>query len=293
MLYQGAEVTRSLSNLIKYPFVNMQGKEAVVINNNKEDAKFVPFQDKKITIKTISEIEAEKVLRANKMEEESEDEEESAEFKAGLNVTNFDELFSEQQKKAEEEADQLKEQAKEEAAKIRDEAVVAAEAARSRGYEEGKEEGYNEGIELARQEITQREEELAEQERRQREELAECISSIEEKYVDIVISLVKKLTGVVIEGKEDLILYLIKRAASELEASENYRIRVSSDDIYFLESHRAELSDSLGEDSFLEFVEEKGLEKGQCIIETDSQMADCGFETQLNTLIYDLKMLVR
>lgn len=292
MLYQGAEVTRSLSNLIKYPFVNMQGKEAVVINNNKEDAQFVPFQEKKVKIKTISEIEAEKVLRANKIQEETE-EEDAVEFKAGLNVTNFDEIFSEQQKKAEEEVAQLKKRAKEEADRIRDEAVIAAEAARSRGYEEGKEEGYNEGIELARQEIAQREEELAEQERRQREELNECVLSIEEKYVDIVISLVKKLTGVVIEGKEDLILYLIQRAASELEASENYRIRVSSDDIYFLESHRAELSDSLGEDSFLEFVEEKGLEKGQCIIETDSQMADCGFETQLNTLIYDLKMLVR
>lgn len=293
MLYQGAEVTRSLSNLIKYPFVNMQGKEAVIINNNKEEAQFVPFQDKKVKIKTISEIEAEKVLQAGKVQEDAEDEEETAEFKAGLNVTNFDELLSEKQKEAEEEADHLKEQAREEAARIRDEAVVAAEAARNRGYEEGKEEGYQEGMELAKQEIAQREQELAEQERNQKEELTECILSIEEKYVDIVISLVKKLTGVVIEGKEDLILYLIQRAASELETSENYRIRVSSDDIYFLESHRTELSDSLGEDSFLEFVEEKGLEKGQCIIETDSQMADCGFETQLNTLIYDLKMLVR
>ncbi|MCM1246484.1 MAG: FliH/SctL family protein [Roseburia sp.] len=282
-----------MSNLIKYPFVNMQGKEAVIINNNKEEAQFVPFQDKKIKIKTISEIEAEKVLQAGKVQEDAEDDEETAEFKAGLNVTNFDELLSEKQKEAEEEADHLKEQAREEAARIRDEAVVAAEAARNRGYEEGKEEGYQEGMELAKQEIAQREQELAEQERSQKEELTECILSIEEKYVDIVISLVKKLTGVVIEGKDDLILYLIQRAASELETSENYRIRVSSDDIYFLESHRAELSDSLGEDSFLEFVEEKGLEKGQCIIETDSQMADCGFETQLNTLIYDLKMLVR
>ena len=62
MLYQGAEVTRSLSNLIKYPFVNMQGKETVVIDNNPEGAEFVPFRDKGVKIKTISEIEAEKAL---------------------------------------------------------------------------------------------------------------------------------------------------------------------------------------------------------------------------------------
>ncbi len=64
MLYQGAEVTRSLSNLIKYPFVNMQGKETVVIDNNSEGAEFVPFREKGVKIKTISEIEAEKALLA-------------------------------------------------------------------------------------------------------------------------------------------------------------------------------------------------------------------------------------
>lgn len=42
----------------------------------------------------------------------------------------------------------------------------------------------------------------------------------------------------------------------------------------------------------LDLVEEKGLEKGQCVIETQSQMVDCGFQTQLDTLIRDLKMLV-
>ena len=102
----------------------------------------------------------------------------------------------------------------------------------------------------------------------------------------------RKLTGVIIEDKDDLILYLIRTAAQELEPSENYRIRVSSDDIYFLEARRAELLDMIGEDVFVEFVEEKGLEKGQCIIETDSQMVDCGFQTQLDMLVRDLKMLV-
>ena len=96
-----------MSNLIKYPFVNMQGKETVVIDNNSEGAEFVPFRDKGVKIKTISEIEAEKALlhaagdsagEAAAASESAGKSEDSGEFKAGLNVTNFDELFQQHQK---------------------------------------------------------------------------------------------------------------------------------------------------------------------------------------------------
>ena len=286
-----------MSNLIKYPFVNMQGKKAVVIDNNDEDAaKFVPLRDDKIKIRTISEIEAEKaLLRKNDEEAEENSAGDSAQegsFQSGLPVTNFDELLQEHTKEAENRADEIVEAARKQAEKIKDEALIAADAARASAYEEGKNQGYEEGIAAASQEIQQREEELAEAARQQREEFASCVAAIESKYVDIVVSLVRKLTGVIIEDKEDLILYLIRTTAQELEPSENYKIRVSSEDIYFLEARRGELADVIGDEVSLEFIEEKGLEKGQCIIETDSQMVDCGFQTQLDMLVRDLKMLV-
>lgn len=284
-----------MSNLIKYPFVNMNGKAAVVIDNNNETEKFVPFKENRITIKTVSEIEAEKALLKRKTAEQDGEEPKEAQegdFKSGIPVTNFDKLFHEHQKKAEDDAGRIIEKAKKEADRIRSDAEIAADTARTNGYEEGRSQGYEEGLAEAAQEIQRRESELAEAARIQQEEFQSCIASIESRYVDVVISLVRKLTGVIIEDKEDLILYLIRTTAQELEPSENYRIRVSSDDIYFLEARRSELLDLIGEDVFLEFVEEKGLEKGQCIIETDSQMVDCGFQTQLDMLVRDLKMLV-
>ena len=39
--------------------------------------------------------------------------------------------------------------------------------------------------------------------------------------------------------------------------------------------------------------EEKGLAEGECIIETDTQMIDCGFRTQLDNLINTLRMLAK
>lgn len=287
-----------MSNLIKSPFVNLEGKKAVVIDNNKDSGRFVSFGNKRMKIQTISEVEADKALlqatsAAPKEEKKEQGENASGEFKEGLNVTNFDKLFHEHQKKAEDKAEQVLMAAREEAERIKKEAGISAEAARKRGYEEGKAQGHEEGIVLAEQEIQTREAELAEERRQQQEEFAECLASVEEKYVEVVISLVRKLTGIVIEGRDDLILHLIRMAANELDPSSNYRIRVSPEDIYFLESHKEEVLNSLEEDVFLEFVEEKGLEKGQCIIETDSQMVDCGFQTQLDTLVRDLRMLVR
>ncbi len=280
-----------MSNLIKYQFVNLDGKDAVLIDNNPEKERFTPLRDRNVEIRTISEIEAEKALRQAMERAENSSDDEG--FQAGVPVTNFDEMFREHQKQVESRADELLEEAKKAAEKIQMEAQIAADAARASGYEEGKEQGYQDGLASAAQEIQQRETALAELASQQKEELAECISAIEVKYVDVVIALVRKLTGVVLEEKEDLILYLIQTTASELELSKNYKIRVSPDDIYFLEARREEILNGLGEDVNLEFVEEKGLEKGQCIIETDSQMVDCSFQTQLDTLIRDLRMLVR
>lgn len=288
-----------MSNVIKYPFVDIRGKEAVIIDNNNNDC-FVPLFNKQdmneapgadsdvMQFKTISQIEAEKVLAGANQEKPDGD----SGFKSGLPVTDLNELIQERHREAEEKADRLIANAKEKAAKITSDAEIAADAARTSGYEEGKNQGYEDGMAAAEQDIRQKEAELAESARMQREEYASCLAAIEGRYVDIVISLVRKLTGVVMEDKEDLILYLIRMTAEELEPSKNYRIRVSSEDIYFVEAHKAELADFIGDEVFLEFIEEKGLEKGQCIIETDSQMVDCGFQTQLDMLIRDLKMLV-
>lgn len=302
--FREAEVTRSLSNLIKYPFVDMRGKEAFVIDNNHKDDMFVPLHagTKKLDplhaagvmeCKTMSEIEAEKALQeAGLTVHQADTEKKDGQFSAGLPVTDLDETLRKREKEAADAAERRIAEAKKEAEKIKADARIAADAARASGYEEGRNQGYEDGMAEAEQEIQQKEAELAESARLQREEFASCLAGIESKYVDIVIALVRKLTDVVIEDKKDLILYLIRTAARDLEPSVNYKIRVSSDDVYYLEAHRAELSEYVGESAVFEFIEEKGLEKGQCIIETDSQMADCGFQTQLDMLVRDLKMLV-
>ena len=49
-----------MSNLIKYPYVNMQGKEAKVICYESEEEKFQPLDaKKKVVMKTFEEVDKE------------------------------------------------------------------------------------------------------------------------------------------------------------------------------------------------------------------------------------------
>lgn len=50
-----------MSNLIKYPFVDLRGKQTKVIGYEKEEEKFVPLDNKKkVLLKTLDEVEREK-----------------------------------------------------------------------------------------------------------------------------------------------------------------------------------------------------------------------------------------
>ena len=78
-----------MSNLIKYPYVNMQGKEAKVICYESEEEKFQPLDaKKKVVMKTFEEVAKEEKERA---QEETGDES----FQEGLPVTNYDEVIEE------------------------------------------------------------------------------------------------------------------------------------------------------------------------------------------------------
>lgn len=270
-----------MSNLIKYQFVDLHPSDTVMINNNDKKDNFIPFgKDGGISIETIGQQEAEKaILSLQKVENE--------EMGAEPEIVSEEEY-----EKTREEAENLIEEAKNEAERLREDAAREIQQEKQRAIEEGRDQGYQEGWQQAGQEIAQKEKELDDTARNQKRELQEYVDGIEKKYVDVLVALLQKLTGVLIEDRDDLILYLIQTTIRDLEPSDKYCIRVSGDDIYEVESNKEKILQELGEGVSLDLIEEKGLEKGQCVIETQNQMVDCGFQTQLDTLIRDLKMLV-
>lgn len=278
-----------MSNLIKYPFVNLQGKETKVIQYETDEGKFVPFdQKKKVVVKSLDEVEKEKELQIMEEKEDVKD----SEFSAGVPVTNFDEMFKQKSEEADKEAASILENAREEAREIVQEAREQADAVRENARQEGTVLGKEEGLREAQKEIEQIKEDLFERKRQQEQEYEKMIQETEGQYVDILCSLIRKLTGVIVSDRKEVILHLIRSGIADIEPAKHYTIRVCAEDLLYIESNKEDILEKTGITGTLEVQEEKGLTEGECIIETDKQMIDCGFQTQLGNLISTLRMLV-
>lgn len=267
-----AEVTRSLSNVIKYPFVNLEGKDVYVID---AEAKYA---ENNLT---------DAVADENEISAETEQP-----FIPATNIAGVKKALEEERKQFEIEREQILTSAREQADAIVTQSHKQAEKLHKEAYEAGKIEGFSAGEVNAKEKYREMESELYENMERHEEEYRQMLDDIEPRYVEVVIALVKKLTGILIEDKNDIILYLIKNSIDSLDKSKHYTIRVSKEDAFTVDSKKQELREIVGENTSIEIVEEKNLEKNECIIETDSQMVDCGFQTQLDNLVETLKMLV-
>ena len=299
MLFPVAEVMRSLSNLIKYPFVDMRGKESVVVSYEKEQKEdFVPLnKSSKVIIKTLEEVEQEELQKQQlkqqqKQLKQAEKEAAAQSFEPGVPVTRLDE---EEEKEREEEAshqaDRIIEDATEQAAAMLEDAREQIEISRQSAREEGLQQGREEGLAAGQEELAQLRAEFEEEKEKQRQEYEKLLADVEPRYVGVLCSLVEKLTGVVISEHQDVLLHLVRSTFSDLEPAKHYILRVAPEDMALMERHKDEFQMYLGADTVLELQEEKGLKRYQCIVETDTQMVDCGFQTQLENLITTLRML--
>ncbi len=271
-----------MSNLIKYPFVNLQGKEAKVIRYEAENTEFVPEeQKKKAVLKSVEEVE-----------KEEEKEKKNSDFSAGFPVSNLDGIFKQKLQEAEKEAAAILESARMEAAEIVREAREQAEEVQENARREGTVQGKEEGLLEAKEETDRIREELFARKKEQEQEYERMVHEAEESYVNVLCSLIRKLTGIIVSDRKDVILHLIRSGISDMEPSKHYIIRVCTSDLLYIESNKEDIIEKTGIAGSLEIQEEKGLAEGECIIETDKQMIDCGFRTQLENLVSTLRMLV-
>lgn len=253
---------RSLSNLIKAGYVNYDGKDKVVIDSDGRMGSFRP-----LTPARVAEIPH---------EEEEEDP-----------VQVFDSC------QAEEEAGEILEKAEEEASRIKEAAMAEAEEIKTRAMEEGRQDGYEAGLAAAGEELLRQESALNERAEANQREFEEQLNSLEPVFVDIMISYIEKITGVLLEDKRDVILHLVSKAIRKIGRSKNFHIRVGAEDYSFLDAARDKLYEAAGEEAVIDILEDKSMEKNQCIIEADDRIIDCSLDVQLKGLIDDLKLLAR
>lgn len=288
MLFPVAEVTRLLSNLIKYPFVNFNGKDKVIIDYEKAEESFVPLQkDARVKIRSVEEVEREA------SQEKNGELAAGSEFSPGVPVVNFDEVMQEKEKEAKEAAEKIVSEAEARAEQLLSEAEAQAGQMKEKACEEGREAGREEGLAKAEEELSALRQNMQEEKENQEQEYRKMITEVEGRYVEVLCSLVQKITGVLVSDKKDVLLHLIRSSIADMEPASSYIIRASSEDVLFVESHRDEIRNKAGITATVEVQEEKSLGKDDCIIETDTQMVDCGFRTQLDNLVSTLRMIAQ
>lgn len=188
-------------------------------------------------------------------------------------------------------AENIIEQAQAKAEEILSSAKAKAMEIMNTSREQGYREGYDSGLADIEEERRQVESELRESVRRQEEEYEKKVRHLEPQFADLTIKLVEKLTGIVVEDKRDLVMYLLSTALKPIRGPKQFLIRVSEYDAMIVTQRKEELAALLSEDCTLEIFEDSTLDRNQCFIETEDRLLDVSLDVQLKNLSEHLKML--
>ena len=185
------------------------------------------------------------------------------------------------------EAEDVLSDAREEVKKLLAGAKVDAEEIRKQAYADG----LRQGEQKAKEKYDSMKVGLEAEVKRQKEDYERQVSELEPTFAEILIKLLEKLTGVLLAEKQGIIAYLLEQAIRGIEPGMTYLVHVSAEDFPLANSKKGELLRDLKEGAVLEIIEDRTMQKGQCIIETDSRIFFCGIDTQMKNLAGDLRLL--
>jgi len=192
----------------------------------------------------------------------------------------------------EHEVEELLKGARDEAAKLVEEAKERIAREREETLAKARDNGHKDGLKKGEKEVSAKLADLEAQKREFAEEKERVLKSIEPMMVSLVIDLVYKLTGVLLEGRKGIIVHIVQQALEGYEPSNSFIIHASKEDYGTLQSAKDRLVARLREGANLVIIEDEVLGKSQCLIETDSRVIDCSLDVQLGNLAESLKMLV-
>lgn len=228
-------------------------------------------------------------------------------FTVGLRAENVEVLLEEQedtamtQETAEAAATTILEEARREAGRIVGMAESnAADILRKAGEEreqilqsaseEGFKVGYQDAVQQCRQKYEEKQVQLESQYKEQQEELQRQKEDMEPALVETILELFSDMTGLLAKDKKDLILTVVNNTLEGLDVSKNYIIRASKEEAAFLRENKEKLL-TCGDDISIEIVEDINLSRGQCMIDTDIGIFDCGLDIQIEGLMDDIKII--
>lgn len=277
-----------MSNLLKGAFVPISPMKV-------DESEFFIFDADKIAeqkdrqrkiIRSIEEkAELNNPILNNSFENDVED------FEEKINQETFEEQADETLKKAE----SIIEEAREEANKIIEQAKAEADTIREQAKCDGYEVGFSEGNTEAMKKVDAYMEDLK---REQENSIASEIEILKANYtedqkqlVDISTKLISKLTGILVDEYEPILIHMINNAITEDDVSNKFVIKVSQDNYLYVSSNIDNITGATNPNISIEVYGDVKLDGRQCIIETDNGIIDLSMDIQVKNLITAMKLL--
>lgn len=265
------EVTKSLDNLVKFTRVVCDDEDKRVINSN--------------------DLIAEKIKEYMK-EHQEQDENYADEFSEMLDSQKVEKLLEDKEEALESAGqEEILEEARQEADSIVEEARQEAEDLKRQAYDDAQKNGYSDGYAKGIEEAEQMKKSVEQEEIRLQQDYRREFDRMESVLVDAILEVVENVFQIQFAEKKDFVLHLLQGTLNKIEGSKDYLIRVSKEDFTVLSEKKGEIQSQLPRNSVLEIVEDLTLTKNQCLIETDGGVFDCSLDTQMDSLVRDLRTL--
>ena len=211
----------------------------------------------------------------------------------GLQLETVPEMEIDYVERAKEQAEQIMSKATADAETILKKAVQEAENLKERARKEAEDQGYAKGMERVQAQEAQMRAQLDQMREEQEQAYADRLYTMEPELMDAVIEVFDQVLHTDFADHREILLYLIRRTVRHIKNSREYRIFVSSLDYADVASRKEEIMEKIGGEVTLDIIMDESMQSGQCTIDTDEGLFECGLNVQLSNLIKDLKALSR
>lgn len=166
------------------------------------------------------------------------------------------------------------------------------EMQRRQAVEEGNKEGYKVGHQKGMSEMDDIRLALEDERRQLKEEYDRLVETLEPRFIDTITEIYNHIFGIELADNRDILVHLIDSTLRQVESSRTFIVHVSKDDYPYVNMQKQTLTEgATAGKGMVEIIEDIALGQGDCLIETDGGIFDCGIDTQLRELTNKLRVL--
>src|SRR5687768_14544154 len=115
-------------------------------------------------------------------------------------------------------------------------------------------------------------------------EQEQLLKNANRELIDLAFKIAEKIIGKQLETDPETIISIVKQAMQTVRQTKQLTIRVHPNDAKLLKENHEELQEALGSHRILDVMEDKKVQQGGCIIESEIGTVEAQLHTQLERL---------